>query len=152
MRQPPKDPQESIFARGLGAYMLRIGIVLAVVTIAMMIWAYGYTEQVQGNGLDRDRWQTMVFTTLCLSQMGHAFAIRSSRKLMLQVNPFSNPFVLSAVVVTSILQILLIYIEPLRAFFNTHYLSGTELLICVGFSTLVFVWIELEKLVLKRLG
>jgi P-type Ca2+ transporter type 2C len=151
MRQPPKDPQESIFARGLGAYMLRIGVVLAVVTIAMMIWAYGYTEQVQGNGLDRDRWQTMVFTTLCLSQMGHAFAIRSSRKLMLQVNPFSNPFVLSAVVVTSILQILLIYVEPLRAFFNTHYLSGTELLICLGFSTLVFVWIELEKLVIRRL-
>jgi P-type Ca2+ transporter type 2C len=152
MKQPPKDPQESIFARGLGAYMIRIGIILAVVTIAMMVWAYGYTEQVQGNGLDRDRWQTMVFTTLCLAQMGHAFAIRSSNRLMVQVNPFSNPFVLAAVVVTSILQILLIYIEPLQNFFNTHYLSGTELLICVGFSSLIFVWIELEKLFVNGLA
>ncbi len=103
----------------------------------------------QGNGLDRDRWQTMVFTTLCLAQMGHAFAIRSNTRLMAQVNPFSNPYVLVSVVATSILQILLIYVEPLRNFFNTHYLTGTELLICVGFSSLIFVWIELEKLVIR---
>lgn len=152
MEQPPKDPQESIFARGLGAYMIRIGIILAVVTIAMMVWAYGYTEQVQGNGLDRDRWQTMVFTTLCLAQMGHAFAVRSSNRLMVEVNPFSNPFVLVAVVATSILQILLIYVEPLRNFFNTHYLSGTELLICIGFSSLIFIWIEVEKLFIRWFG
>ncbi|HEY9626352.1 MAG TPA: cation-translocating P-type ATPase [Coleofasciculaceae cyanobacterium] len=149
MQQPPKDPKESIFAQGLGSYMIRIGIVLAVVTIAMMVWAYDYTEQVQGNGLDRDRWQTMVFTTLCLAQMGHALAVRSSNRLTIEVNPFSNPYVLGSVVVTSILQILLIYVEPLRNFFNTHFLSGTELLICFGFSSLIFVWIELEKLFIR---
>ncbi|GAB4379196.1 MAG: cation-translocating P-type ATPase [Elainellaceae cyanobacterium] len=149
MQQTPKDPQESIFARGLGSYMIRIGIILAVVTIAMMVWAYGYTEQVQGNGLDRDRWQTMVFTTLCLAQMGHAFAVRSNNRLMVEVNPFSNPYVLGSVVLTSLLQIALIYVEPLRNFFNTHYLTGTELLVCIGFSSLVFVWIELEKLVIR---
>ncbi|MFM7428124.1 MAG: cation transporting ATPase C-terminal domain-containing protein, partial [Elainella sp.] len=125
------------------------GIILAVVTIAMMVWAYGYTERVQGNGLDRERWQTMVFTTLCLAQMGHAFAVRSSNRLMAEVNPFANPYVLAAVSVTSVLQILLIYVEPLRNFFNTHYLSGLELLICVGFSSLIFVWIELEKLFIR---
>jgi P-type Ca2+ transporter type 2C len=154
MQQPPKDPKESIFARGLGSYMIRIGIILAIVTIALMVWAYNYTAQVQGNGLDRDRWQTMVFTTLCLAQMGHALAIRSNTRLMAEVNLLSNPALLISVATTSILQLLLIYVEPLRDFFNTHYLSGTELLVCLGFSSLIFVWIELEKLfirwVLKR--
>jgi Ca2+-transporting ATPase len=28
-------------------------------------------------------------------------------------------------------------------------LSGTELLICLGFSSLMFVWIEFEKLFIK---
>jgi Ca2+-transporting ATPase len=149
MQLPPKDPKESIFAQGLGLYMIRIGIVLAVVTIALMVWAYGYTEQVQGNGLERDRWRTMVFTTLCLAQMGHALAVRSSNRLTIEVNPFSNPYVLGSVVVTSILQILLIYVEPLRNFFNTHYLSATELLICIGFSSLIFIWIEMEKLFVR---
>ncbi|WP_392476136.1 cation-translocating P-type ATPase [Nostoc sp. C110] len=149
MQQPPKDPKESIFARGLGSYMVRIGIILAVITILMMVWAYGYTAQVQSELLDRDRWQTMVFTTLCLAQMGHALAIRSNTRLMLEVNPFSNPYLILSVGVTSILQLMLIYVEPFRSFFNTHYLSGLELLVCIGFSSLVFVWIEAEKLFIR---
>lgn len=150
MQQPPKNPKESIFARGLGAYMIRIGCVLAIVTICMMAWAYYFTrENTAGGTLDPNRWKTMVFTTLCLAQMGHALAIRSNTRLFVQVNPFSNPFIVAAVVLTSILQLLLIYIEPLRNFFGTHYITFTELMVCVGFSALIFVWIEIEKLFIR---
>lgn len=150
MQQPPKNPKENIFARGLGAYMIRIGIVLAIITIAMMSWAYGYTQaNTAGGTLDPDRWKTMVFTTLCLSQMGHALAIRSNTRLFIEINPFSNPYILVSVILTSILQLLLIYVEPLRNFFNTHYLTFIELMICIGFSALTFVWIEVEKLFIR---
>jgi Ca2+-transporting ATPase len=149
MKRPPNNPGESIFARGLGSYMIRIGIILAVVTIALMAWSYNYTEQVQGGLLQRDRWKTMVFTTLCIAQMGHALAIRSSNRLTIQLNPFSNPFILLAVSLTTVLQLLLIYVPVLRDFFNTHFLSPVELAVCFGFSALVFVWIEAEKLFLR---
>ena len=142
MRRPPYSPKESIFSRGLGLYMVRIGIVFALLTIGLMVWAYNY-DSVDGN---RDRWKTMVFTTLCLAQMGHALAVRSDIKLTIEMNPFSNPYVLGAVTLTTILQLLLIYVEPLRNFFDTHILSPTELAICFGFSMLMFVWIEMEKL------
>ncbi|MGI0490997.1 cation-translocating P-type ATPase [Alkalinema pantanalense CENA528] len=149
MRRPPNNPRESIFARGLGAYMLRIGIVLAILTISLMVWAVGYTEQTANPaaGLDADRWKTMVFTTLCLAQMGHAMAIRSNTQLSIQLNPWSNPYVLGSVVLTTLLQLALIYVVPLRNFFGTHYINLTELMICVGVSMLMFVWIELEKFV-----
>jgi P-type Ca2+ transporter type 2C len=88
----------------------------------------------------------MVFTTLCLAQMGHALAIRSNSKLTIELNPFSNPYVLASVTLTSVLQLLLIYVPPLRNFFNTHFITGQELLVCIGCSALIFVWIELEKL------
>ncbi len=143
MSRPPYSPRESIFARGLGLYMLRIGIVFAIIAIALMVWAYNY-DNADGNP---DRWKTMVFTTLCLAQMGHALAVRSDIKLTAQMNPFSNPYVLGAVTLTTILQLLLIYVAPLRNFFDTHFLTPTELAICFGFSMLMFVWIELEKLV-----
>lgn len=150
MQQSPKDPKESIFARGLGAYMIRIGIVLAAVTIALMGWAYYYTQaNTAGGTLDGDRWKTMVFTTLCLAQMGHALAIRSNSKLFVQIDPRSNPYLIASVVLTSLLQLLLIYIEPLRKFFGTHYLTLEELMVCIGFSALVFVWIEVEKLFIR---
>jgi P-type Ca2+ transporter type 2C len=150
MRQSPKDPNEGIFARGLGSYMIRIGLVLATVTIALMAWAYQYTQNYTAGGLDPNRWKTIVFTTLCIAQMGHALAIRSNTKLVAQVNPLSNPALLLSVSLTTILQLLLIYIEPLRNFFGTHYLPLEELLACVGASALVFVWIEVEKLFINR--
>lgn len=148
MDRPPHDPKESIFARGLGWYMVRVGIVFAILAISLMLWAYGYTQNPQIPG-DPERWKTMVFTMLCLSQMGHAIAVRSDRKLAIEMSQFSNPYVLLAVVVTTILQLLLIYVPFLRSFFGTHYLSITELLVCVGFSSLLFVWIELEKLFIR---
>lgn len=144
MQRPPHDPSESIFARGLGLYMIRIGIVLAIITIALMVWSYRYTVMTYGVG--DQRWKTMVFTTLCLAQMGHAMAIRSNTRLTLELNPLSNPFLLIAVTLTTFLQLLLIYVPALRNFFGTHYLTLTEILICVGFSLLMFVWVELEKL------
>ncbi|PSB03913.1 magnesium-transporting ATPase [Merismopedia glauca CCAP 1448/3] len=145
MERPPFNPKESIFARGLGAYMVRIGIVFAIISIALMWWAYNWT-QAPGYTGDRDAWKTMVFTTLCIAQMGHALAIRSNSRLFIELNPFTNPFLLGAVIVTTALQLLLIYVAPLRHFFDTHWLSLEELGICIGFSALMFVWVELEKL------
>ncbi|MEM8830999.1 MAG: cation-translocating P-type ATPase [Cyanobacteria bacterium P01_G01_bin.19] len=142
MSRPPYDPKENIFARGLGLYMMRIGIIFALLTICMMVWSYNYNL----DSVNPDRWKTMVFTTLCLAQMGHALAVRSNTKLTIEMNFFSNPYLLAAIALTTILQILLIYVAPLRNFFDTNILSVTDLLVCLGFSLLVFVWVEMEKL------
>ncbi|MEH2317588.1 cation-translocating P-type ATPase [Nostoc sp.] len=151
MERPPFSPRESIFARGLGSYMIRIGIIFAIITIALMWWAYQHTHAPEYQG-DRDAWKTMVFTTLCIAQMGHAIAIRSNNRLTIEMNPFSNIFVLAAVVVTTILQLMLVYVPPLREFFGTHYLNMQELGVCIGFSALMFVWIEAEKIFLRIMG
>ncbi|MEH2288862.1 cation-translocating P-type ATPase [Nostoc sp.] len=151
MQRPPFSPRESIFARGLGSYMIRIGIIFAIISIALMWWAYQHTHAAgyQGNP---EAWKTMVFTTLCIAQMGHAIAIRSNNRLTIEMNPFSNIFVLAAVVVTTILQLMLVYVPPLRDFFGTHYLNMQELGVCIGFSALMFVWIEAEKIFLRIMG
>ncbi len=151
MQRPPFSPRESIFARGLGSYMIRIGIIFAIISISLMWWAYQHTHAPDYDR-DRDTWKTMVFTTLCIAQMGHAIAIRSNNRLAIEMNPFSNIFVLAAVVVTTILQLMLVYVPPLRDFFGTHYLSLEELGVCIGFSALMFVWIESEKIFLRIVG
>lgn len=139
MQHRPFNPQESIFARGLGAYIIRIGLIFSVITIALMAYsAEAYPET----------WKTMVFTTLCLSQMGHAIAVRSRTQFTFTSNPFRNPYLIIAVVATSILQLMLIYVEPLRLFFDTQRLSSSQLLLCLGVSCLLFGWVELEKLII----
>lgn len=148
MKKPPFSPRENIFARGLGSYIVRIGIIFAFLTIILMEWAWNTRNACSYDGCSPERWKTMVFTTLCIAQMGHALAVRSE-KLTLQMNPFSNLFLLGAVVVTTLLQLMLVYVEPLRNFFGTNLLNGQELLICIGFSALMFVWIEMEKLIIR---
>ncbi|WP_036483298.1 cation-translocating P-type ATPase [Myxosarcina sp. GI1] len=140
MNRPPLNPQESIFARGLGLYIIRIGIIFSIITITLMVSAYEAFP---------DTWRTMVFTTLCIAQMGHALAVRSHERLTLEINPFSNPYLLVSVAVTTVLQLMLIYVPPLRSFFGTQVLTGGQLLICLGFSMLMFVWVELEKLFIR---
>jgi Ca2+-transporting ATPase len=151
MERPPFSPRESIFARGLGAYMIRIGIVFAIITIILMEWAYQHSHAPGYQGHE-DTWKTMVFTSLCLAQMGHAIAIRSNNRLTIEMNPFSNPFVLGSVILTTILQLMLIYVPPLQSFFGTHPLSLDELAVCIGFSALMFVWIEGEKIFFRFMG
>ena len=145
MNRPPIDPKASIFSGGLGLYIIRIGIIFAIITIILMTWAYNST---QGSS-NPDSWKTMVFTTLCISQMGHALAVRSHHRLTIELNPFSNPYLLASVVVTTLLQLVLIYVPPIRSFFGTEVLTGQQLLICFGFSLLIFVWVELEKLFVR---
>lgn len=149
MKSHPHSPRESIFARGLGLYMVRIGIIFAIITITLMGWSYHHTTTFVDELHDPERWKTMVFTTLCIAQMGHAIAVRSKTRLTIEVNPFSNPYVLGAVVITTILQLMLIYVEPLRNFFGTQWLDPIELMICLGFSALMFVWVELEKIFVR---
>ncbi len=134
MKRPPAEPGESIFARGIGSYIMRIGVVFAALTIVLMVYAFRAGAP----------WQTMVFTTLCLAQMGHALAARSDLPLV-QVNPFSNPWLIGAVVFTSALQMAVLYVPVLSNFFETTPLSAQDLAICVGFSVLFFIYLELEK-------
>jgi Ca2+-transporting ATPase len=145
MNRPPFSPKESIFARGLGSYIIRIGIIFAVITISLMVWSY---HSAMNSGAPNS-WKTMVFTTLCIAQMGHAIAVRSNTRLTIEMNPLGNPYLWGAVIITTILQLMLIYVEPLRNFFETDLLTPQQLLICLGFSSLMFLWVEMEKVVIR---
>ncbi|ACK73622.1 ATPase, P-type (transporting), HAD superfamily, subfamily IC [Gloeothece citriformis PCC 7424] len=146
MQRPPFSPKESIFARGLGLYIVRIGIIFSIISISLMVWAFNESHQA---GQNPDSWKTMVFTTLCIAQMGHAIAVRSNNRLTIEMNPFTNLYLLAAVTITTILQLMLIYVEPLRNFFNTDILTPQQLLICLLFSSLMFIWVELEKIAVR---
>jgi Ca2+-transporting ATPase len=52
---------------------------------------------------------------------------------------------LGAVVLTTGLQLILLYVAPIARFFGTQPLAGNDLLLCIGFSLLLFLYLELEK-------
>ncbi|MDX2256992.1 MAG: cation-translocating P-type ATPase [Pseudanabaenaceae cyanobacterium bins.39] len=144
MQRSPFHPQENIFARGLGWYILRVGVVFGLQTIALIELSYN-----SSNPIWHSHWKTITFTTLCIAQMGHALSCRSDRKLIIELNPFSNPYLLTSVIITTALQMALLYVPALQRFFGTEPLTASELLLCFGFSLLLVLWTELEKLIAR---
>ncbi|MFY9940920.1 MAG: cation-translocating P-type ATPase [Desulfobacterales bacterium] len=136
MRRSPRDPQESIFAHGLGGHIVWVGLLMAAVTILTQAWFIGGSQA---------HWQTMVFTVLCLSQMGHVLAVRSERDSFFTQGALSNKPLLAAVVLTLALQLATIYVPFLNPVFKTQPLTAGELVVTILLSSVVFLAVELEK-------
>lgn len=141
MKRPPYNPKEGIFARGLGGYLLRVGLIVAFVSLAVVF----LIPSPEGEDARSTVWSTMVFTTLTLSQMGHALAIRSERESIFKLGFFGNKFILMAIGGTVLLQLVLIYAPFANEFFYTVPLSLGELSICFGLAILTFFGVELDK-------
>jgi len=142
MSRPPRPPRESLFARGLGAHAIWVGLLMGALTLGL-----GYGAWVTGD----PAWQTIVFTALTLEQMAHVIAIRSETEFMFRVGPLSNKPLLGAVTLTVLLQLALVYLPFAQPIFNTQALTLSELALCVGVSVVVFLAVEAEKFVRRRM-
>jgi Ca2+-transporting ATPase len=136
MRRPPRPPGESVFARGLGRHVLWVGALMAATALGVEAWCVNASSV---------PWQTMVFTVLCLSQLGHVMAIRSERESLFTQGLLSNKPLLGAVALTVLLQMAVVYVPVLNRVFHTEPLSAKALALTVGASLTVFVAVELEK-------
>ena len=142
MDRSPYHPNESVFSRGLGADIIWIGIMMGAISLG--IGYFGWRQDPHGP------WQTMVFTTMVLSQMGNALAIRSSRDFLWQIGLLSNRLMVFAVISTFVLQLALIYIPFFQNIFQIQPLSLGQLAICLGASVLAFSIVELSKLFRRK--
>ena len=97
-----------------------------------------------------DVYRTMVFSTLALAQMGNAMAIRSDRLTLFQLGLFTNPALIGSVALTFVLQMAVIYVPFLQKIFNTTALTFGQLLLSLGLSTIVFVVVEVVKLLNQK--
>jgi Ca2+-transporting ATPase len=141
MLRPPHPPGESIFARGLGVDILWVGPFMGLVSLGVGLWAY-----LNGNPY----WTTMVFTTLTLSQMGNALAIRSDRDSLFHIGLASNKPMLGAVLLTLLLQLVITYWGSAQSLLGTQPLPLPEMLISLVASTLVFWAVEFEKFIKRH--
>jgi Ca2+-transporting ATPase len=141
MSRPPRHPKESIFAHGLGLHAIWVGLLMAGIVLFIQAWSIktGHLH-----------WQTMVFTVLCLTQLGHVLAIRSEKESLFKIGLFSNKYLLGAVLFTIALQLATIYVPFLNPIFKTEPLALSELTITIALSSVVFFAVEIEKLLRRR--
>jgi Ca2+-transporting ATPase len=141
MQRPPRPPDESVFARGMGYQVLWTGILIGGITLAVQWWAMA---------IGSPNWQTMAFTSLTMCQMFIVLAIRSDREGLHAIGVLSNKHLAGAVLFTFLLQLAVIYVPALNPIFKTAPLNVQELAIALLLPAVVLVMVELEKVAIRR--
>lgn len=148
MREPPRDPKESLFAHGGMITTIFFGCVIGATTLFAFLYTPGVALLDAGMSisisgikemfLDPEilvRSQTYAFTVLAISQLFNAMGMRNVNKSIFKTHHFDNKMMLLAFAVGFILQIAVTEITFLENVFGTTELSLKEWLALTGLAT-----------------
>jgi Ca2+-transporting ATPase len=141
MQRPPVRPSESIFAGGMVSYIVLVGLLTGTVALAVGV-TYYHSGSVY--------WQTMIFTVLCFSQIGQAFATRSSTESFFKMKLLGNRLLLGMAGVVALAQLAAIYLPFMNRFIYTLPLPLIDLIIAIAASSTVFWAIEIQKFIRRQ--
>lgn len=142
MLQPPRNKNESFFARGLGKRIIIQGIIIGLITLAAYSLGIFITN-------DATIARTMAFLTLSMIQLFHAFNLKSDASIFSK-QTFNNKFLLGAFAVGAFLQFSIIYIPTIASVFKVTALNLNQLLVCLGLALLIVVIVEISKLIKRN--
>lgn len=141
MCRSPYSPAESLFSRGVGRDIAWIGLFLGSLFFGVGYW--GWQSALA-------HWQTLIFSTLAFSRIFLVQAIRGEQESLFKMGVMSNGPLLGAVVITTALQLLVLYNPMFQAIFETQPLSMMELCLCLAIASLGFWAVELQKWGLRQ--
>ena len=157
MKQRPRNPKESFFAQGSGVRAVVGGVLIGIFTLIAFyygLWEHGY--QLGSGMLSKDKLEeaipyarTMAFVVLAASQLFYSLSMRNTKKSIFKIGLFSNKFLIGAIVIGILLQLLVISIPVLATAFGVHSISLLDWCIVFGFSLIPLIVNEIIK-VLKR--
>ena len=103
----------------------------------------------QFKDIDLSKAQTMAFTTLVMFQMFAVLSTRSLKFSLSKLNPLTNKWLIGAIMLSLAIQAAVIYWSPLQVIFGTVALTGLELLLILGISSIGFIVMEFSKLFIR---
>jgi Ca2+-transporting ATPase len=148
MKVPPRDPKEPIVPAALALLIGWQGLLIAGVTLA----AFAIGRARHGDEDGSRHATTMVFMTLALAQLFHAFSARSRDRSIVGPGMFANPWLWIAVGVSSALQLATVLVPPLRELLHTSALDAGDWAVVAGASLAPVAVVELVKLVTRQLA
>jgi Ca2+-transporting ATPase len=140
LRRPPRDPQEGVLGDGLLRRIVLLGSLVGVVSL-------GIGVLMEGSG---HPWQSMVFVTLTLQQLGIALVLRSQQRSIFRVGLHGNPFLLLSLGLNAVLLWAAVAWQPLRELLGTRALSLGELGACLVVAAVAPLVLDLSKLMGRR--
>lgn len=136
MQRKPAAPGGSMFAGGLGWDIALEGMMIGAVSLLAYVLGLTFFGTAVGG--------TMAFGVLSLSELIHAFNMRSSQSLF-RIGFFSNRKMVFAFIICAALQISVMMIPPLAGIFGVATLTASQWGIVWGFSSVPLVVMEIAK-------
>lgn len=141
MNLPPRNPDKSLFADGLGAKILLEGIFIGIITL--IAYLYGLKES-------EITARTMAFFTLSISQLVHSYNVRYERKSVLFNKVFSNKYLNGAFLSALLIQCIVLTTPLTRKIFKVTLLNPQDILVVAACAISPLIIVELFKLIKKE--
>ena len=123
MDAPPRDARAPLFDR---AFALRLGwqgLMVGGLTLAAYFLGLTRLGEPGGSGAAAN---TMAFATLTMSQLFHAFNVRSEGRSLFAIGPLTNPAMNRAFLVGLAMQLAVLLLPPLQGVFSVAPMTGPQ--------------------------
>ncbi|MEG0338954.1 MAG: HAD-IC family P-type ATPase, partial [Oscillospiraceae bacterium] len=164
MNQPPRNPNDSLFAGGGTFLMVFYGLLIAVMTLGAFLIIpiralldagsainIANIDAVLNAGL-LDKAQTYAFTILAVSQLWHAIGMRDVNTSLFRMNHLSNKTMILAFVLGLCLQFISTEVPLFNSLFGTVPLAALEWIELILFAALPLVFHEILVFVRHMTG
>lgn len=145
MLRKPRNPKKSLFADGLWATICIEGAMIGA--LALLAFSIGYNLFDCGKTPDVGR--TMAFCVLSISQLFHAFNMRSEHSV-LNRGFFRNKALVLSLIAGVVMQVCVVNINFMAQIFKVTELNGIQWTIVAVLAVLPIVIVELQKAFTRR--
>ena len=145
IKNKPEDLKKGFMHGKRGYNMLIEGTFIGIICIIAFLlgrnlFDLDYNDPIIG--------RTMAFMTIGISQLAHAFNVRSEESIF-KSGILGNAKLILATLMCTFLQVIVVFVEKLNTLFRTDQLNFTQWLIVLSLSILPTVVSEIEKKISK---
>lgn len=144
MENQPVSSNKSLFSGGLGYRIAYEGFMIGILALT----AFGIGHKYFDNGEIHNISRTMAFAVLSISQLVHAFNMRTDKSIF-KIHIFSNKYLCIAFIIGVAMQAAVIMIPFLAAVFDVTALNLQQWGIVAVLSFIPVLFVEFEKKILK---
>jgi Ca2+-transporting ATPase len=141
MDRAPRSATEGVFAGGMGFDIVIQGIIISLITLS------AYFVGAKNGG---DHGMTMAFVALSMTEIFHAFNMRSRRASLLKIKGHNKMLWLS-MLLAFVLTVSVLYIPYVQIAFGFTTVPLYEFLIATGFAFMIVPITEIIKLFQRKL-
>jgi P-type Ca2+ transporter type 2C len=140
MIKPPRSPDEKVVSSWMKKMILIVSFVGGLLALTVFIYIYKSTGNLRLA-------QSVTFATLGINSLIYVYSVRALTKPLWKSSPFANRWLNLAVVVGLVFQIFPFVSSWGRSFFKLEVLSLNHWGLVLATSILVFITIEVSKIV-----